>query len=184
MKVLSFLMCLLIGVCCVSCVMDASIIEKMIKKKQQVVSVNIFDNEGDLCNEYSIDIKLTQGRKFSLRKADIRLSGDKITLYSLGDYYCPGVFKVKKKGILSSEERSYFDFIFLEMFLGFPIRTVDDIIINYDKIEDLLIRISISNREGVKSWNSQDLKNYAGYFENDKYLIKMFIFDKRKQKKY
>jgi len=108
MKVLSFLLCLLIGVCCVSCVMDASIIEKMIKKNQQVVSVNIFDNEGDLCNEYSIDVKLPQGRQISLRKADIRLSGDKIALYSLGDYYCPGVFKVKKNGILSSEDQCYF----------------------------------------------------------------------------
>ena len=164
--------------------MDAPIIEKMIKKNQQVVSVNIFDNEGDLCNEYSIDVKLTQGRKFSLRKADIRLSGDKIALYSLGNYACHGVYKVKEKGVLSSEDGCYFNFIFLEMFLGCPIRTVDDVIKNYDKIEDLFIRISISNRQGVKSWNSKDLKNYAGYFENDKYLIKMFVFDKRKQRKY
>jgi hypothetical protein len=164
--------------------MDASIVEKRIKKNQQVVSVNIFDNEGDLCNEYSIDVKLTQGRQFSLRKVDIRLSGNKIALYSLGDYYCEGVYKVKEKGVLSSENGCYFRLIFLEMFLGFPIRTVDDVINNYDKIEELLVRISTSDRKGVKGWDSHDLKNYAGYFENDKYIIKMYAYDEKQLKAY
>ncbi len=145
-----------------------------VKKNDKIAEVKVLDNEGDIFNEYYIDVILKNGKTFSLKKVNGNLSGRDISLYKLNGYLLDGGYKVKKKDGSFYENGCYFKFEFLERYLNIKLNTIDDFISNYELIEHLVIEINKDEKRFHGKWDIMPEKTYKGYYEDQKYIIEMF----------
>lgn len=173
-------------------------LERKIMENPNVVGARVFKKFGE--DSYNCEIGLGLGRSVVVFYANRNLSGEQLSVVGIGDQrwqlgkrgYCfePCIWFDKKNG-KHGEKGCHSAFgvpaFVLSAVLGKEIKTVDDVVNNYDEICNIAETLSketpeersarlIHNEEEKNS----DFTNHLGNFETDEIWGQLFAWEKHK----